>query len=77
MSNKSDFSKKIKQLEERIVRLEKASSKSSKPKKKRKPTAYNLFFKTEMPKVKKDFPGIEHSKAFKEVTRRWKIKQEK
>ena len=53
-------------LEARVERLEKG--KSSKPKKKRKPSAYNNFFKTEMPKVKKEFPDMEHSKAFKEVT---------
>ena len=75
MSDKNDFGKKIKQLEARITQLEKG--KDSKPKKKRKPSAYNLFFKTEMPKVKKDFPDMEHSKAFKEVSRRWKEKQEK
>ena len=46
MSDKSDFGKKIKQLEARISQLEKGSGKSSKPKKKRKPSAYNLFFKT-------------------------------
>ena len=77
MSDKSDFGKKIKQLEARISQLEKGSGKPSKPKKKRKPSAYNLFFKTEMPKVKKEFPDMEHSKAFKEVTKRWKAKQEK
>ena len=30
-----------------------------------------------MPKVKKEFPDMEHSKAFKEVTKRWKAKQAK
>ena len=50
MSDKSDFGKKIKQLEARIVQLEKSKGKPSKPKKKRKPSAYNLFFKTEMHK---------------------------
>lgn len=77
MSDKNDFGKKIKQLEARISQLEKGSSKSSKPKKKRKPSAYNIFFKTEMPKVKKEFPEMEHKKAFKEVSKRWKEKQAK
>lgn len=77
MSDKNDFGKKIKQLEARISQLEKGSSKSNKPKKKRKPSAYNLFFKSEMPKVKKEFPDMEHSKAFKEVSKRWKEKQAK
>ena len=77
MTDKNDFGKKIKQLEARISQLEKGSGKSSKPKKKRKPSAYNLFFKSEMPKVKKEFPDMEHSKAFKEVSKRWKEKQAK
>ena len=77
MSDKSDFCKKIILLEARFSQLDKGSGKSSKPKKKRKPSAYNLFFKTEMPKVKKEFPDMEHSKAFKEVTKRWKAKQAK
>tara|TARA_B100000941_G_scaffold290767_1_gene274571 strand:- start:2024 stop:2278 length:255 start_codon:yes stop_codon:yes gene_type:complete len=80
MSDKNDFGRKdllkrIKDLEARVERLEKG--KSSKPKKKRKPSAYNNFFKTEMPKVKKEFPDMEHSKAFKEVSKRWKEKQAK
>ena len=78
MSDKNDFGKKellkrLKDLEVRVERLEKG--KSSKSKKKRKPSAYNNFFKTEMPKVKKEFPDMEHSKAFKEVSKRWKEKQ--
>lgn len=78
MSDQNDFGKKellkrLKDLEERVERLEKG--KSSKSKKKRKPSAYNNFFKTEMPKVKKEFPDMEHSKAFKEVSKRWKEKQ--
>lgn len=78
MTDKNDFGKKellkrLKDLETKVEKLEKG--KSSKPKKKRKPSAYNMFFKTEMPKVKKEFPNMEHSKVFKEVTKRWKEKQ--
>ena len=78
MTDKNDFGKKIKRLKRLRNKVKKVREKENLVNlKKRKPSAYNMFFKTEMPKVKKEFPNMEHSKVFKEVTKRWKEKQAK
>jgi hypothetical protein len=41
-----------------------ALAKEKKEKKPRAPSAYNEFMKTELPKVKKEHPGLKHSEAF-------------
>ncbi|GBB95408.1 hypothetical protein RclHR1_02530003 [Rhizophagus clarus] len=39
---------------------------------KRAPTAYNVFMKTELPKVKAENPGMNHKEAFKLAAGNWK-----
>jgi hypothetical protein len=39
---------------------------------KRAPSAYNVFMKTELPKVKAENPGMAHKEAFKVAAGRWK-----
>ncbi|KAG9304256.1 hypothetical protein G9A89_019818 [Geosiphon pyriformis] len=38
----------------------------------RKPSSYNLFMKSELPKVKAENPNLDHKEAFKLVASRWK-----
>lgn len=58
-------------LEERIAKLEQPS----KPKVKRKPSAFNIFMQQTIPKVKKDHPDLTHSQAFSKATTLWKERQ--
>ena len=39
---------------------------------KRAPSAYNVFMKTEIAKVKKANPGFDHKEAFKAAAGNWK-----
>ncbi|CAG8446739.1 12787_t:CDS:2 [Funneliformis caledonium] len=39
---------------------------------KKAPTAYNIFMKTELPKVKAENPGMDHKEAFKLAASNWK-----
>lgn len=43
---------------------------------KRKASAWNEFFKTEMPKVKEDMPEASHSECVKEIGRRWRAQKQ-
>lgn len=52
--------------------MEGGKKKTTKPKTKRKPTAYNLHMKKEMARIKKENPGIDHTKAFKMAASTWK-----
>lgn len=49
-----------------------AKKKVKKAKTKRKPTAYNIFMKSEIKKVKKANPSISHIEAFKRAAGNWK-----
>jgi len=64
---------KIELLEERLKILEEKASfgKEKKPKKPRKPTAFNIFMKDAIAKVKKENPTITHNDAFKMATTMW------
>jgi len=39
---------------------------------KRAPSAYNLFMKSEISRVKKAFPSLDHPAAFKKAAGNWK-----
>ncbi|KAI8338060.1 hypothetical protein BC941DRAFT_424492 [Chlamydoabsidia padenii] len=41
------------------------------PKKTKKASAYNLYMKEELPKLKKENPGLNHKEAFKKVAESW------
>ncbi|KAJ3030224.1 UNVERIFIED_CONTAM: hypothetical protein HDU68_009748 [Siphonaria sp. JEL0065] len=58
------------------------TQKSAAPKKEkgekvpRAPSAYNLFMKTELPKVKAENPALTHKEAFKVAAGNWKDSDE-
>jgi hypothetical protein len=43
---------------------------------KKKPTAYNVFMKKAMDKVKKDYPDMDHKNVFKTAASQWKYSSE-
>eukprot|EP00602_Paraphysomonas_sp_CaronLab_P009653 CAMPEP_0185023104 /NCGR_PEP_ID=MMETSP1103-20130426/5795_1 /TAXON_ID=36769 /ORGANISM="Paraphysomonas bandaiensis, Strain Caron Lab Isolate" /LENGTH=69 /DNA_ID=CAMNT_0027555527 /DNA_START=73 /DNA_END=282 /DNA_ORIENTATION=+ len=49
---------------------------TSEPKSKRAPSAYNIFMKAEIAKVKKANPGFDHKEAFKAAAGHWKTAKE-
>ena len=51
-----------------------AGGKNRRKRGKRKPTAYNIFMKSEIKKVKKANPSISHIEAFKRAAGNWKSK---
>ncbi|CAG8543702.1 7216_t:CDS:2 [Ambispora gerdemannii] len=51
---------------------EKTTKISSKSGATRKPSPYNMYMKSELPKVKADNPGLDHKQAFKMAAARWK-----
>ncbi len=67
---------RIAQLEKRIKKLEETASFGSKKKSttKRKPSAYNLFVKDALSKIKKENPGIEHKDAWTMAAEMWREK---
>jgi hypothetical protein len=46
------------------------------PKAKRAPSAYNIFMKTEIAKVKSASPTLDHKDAFKTAAGNWKTSKE-
>jgi len=42
----------------------------------REPSAYNIFMKTEIAKVKKDKPNLDHKSAFAEAASHWKTSKD-
>jgi hypothetical protein len=50
----------------------KSPKKSGEKKEKRPPSAYNAFMKTELAKVKKEHPGLDHKAAFTKAAGNWK-----
>jgi len=55
---------------------EKDSDEEAEPKKKREPTAYNLFVKEQMSIVKEEFPDLNRQDLMKKVGELWKAKKE-
>ena len=51
--------------------------KSHKTKKSRKASPYNKFMKTEIPKVKKANPKMDHKTAFKQAAKNWSAQKKK
>ncbi|KAI3655170.1 hypothetical protein MP638_003353, partial [Amoeboaphelidium occidentale] len=52
-----------------MPKAEKKEKKEGGPK---KPSAYNLFMKDELARVKKDHPNLDHKEAFKKAAGNWK-----
>tara|TARA_B100001540_G_scaffold315818_1_gene344029 strand:+ start:718 stop:1023 length:306 start_codon:yes stop_codon:yes gene_type:complete len=46
------------------------------PKKKREPTAYNLFVKEKMPIIKEEFPDLSRQDLMRKVGEMWKAQKE-
>ena len=46
------------------------------PKKKREPTAYNLFVKEKMPIIKEEFPDLSRQDLMKKVGEMWKAQKD-
>ena len=46
------------------------------PKKKREPTAYNLFVKEKMPNIKEEFPDLSRQDLMRKVGEMWKAQKE-
>ena len=55
---------------------EKDSDEEAEPKKKREPTAYNLFVKEQMSIVKEEFPDLNRQDLMRKVGEMWKAKKE-
>ena len=55
---------------------EKDSDEEVEPKKKREPTAYNLFVKEQMSIVKEEFPDLNRQDLMRKVGEMWKAKKE-
>ena len=60
-----------KDLEKRISALEKQISKSSKPKEKRKPSAYNEFVKKYINKLRNGGDNRDHKELFADAAKEW------
>tara|TARA_B100001142_G_C13987172_1_gene521205 strand:+ start:22 stop:378 length:357 start_codon:yes stop_codon:yes gene_type:complete len=56
---------------------EKDSAEEAEPKKKREPTAYNLFVKQQMSIVKEEFPDLNRQDLMRKVGEMWKAQKEK
>lgn len=68
----------VKSLQKDNASLTKQLDKISKKKasrKKRKPSAYNLFVKAELARLKKSHPNVPHPQKFKMATDAWKRKK--
>lgn len=52
------------------------AAKAATPKTKRAPSAYNVFMKSEIAKVKKANPSLDHKEAFKSAAGNWKTSKE-
>ncbi|CAG8537013.1 16270_t:CDS:2, partial [Racocetra persica] len=39
-------------------------------------SAYNMFMRTELPKIKAEKPGLDHKEAFKLVAKAWALSAE-
>ena len=55
---------------------DKDSDEEAEPKKKREPTAYNLFVKEKMSIVKEEFPELNRQDLMKKVGEMWKAQKE-
>jgi hypothetical protein len=53
-----------------------AAAKAAAPKAKRAPSPYNIFMKSEIAKVKKANPSLDHKQAFKDAAGNWKTAKE-
>lgn len=61
----------LKELTKTVNEL-KMGSAPKKPKKERKPSAFNLFMKERIPLVKAENPELKHNDAFKIAAGQWK-----
>ena len=57
-------------------KAKKGSNEDAEPKKKREPTAYNLFVKEKMPIIKEEFPELSRQDLMKKVGELWKAQKE-
>ena len=71
-----DLQKKLSDMEKRLTQLESVVQKSSKPKVKREPSAYNKFMSSQSSVVKKEHPDWTQPQVMKEVARMWKEQKE-
>jgi hypothetical protein len=53
-----------------------AAKAATTPKAKKAPSAYNTFMKSEIAKVKKAQPSLDHKEAFKVAAANWKTSKE-
>eukprot|EP00401_Gymnodinium_catenatum_P049354 CAMPEP_0117462588 /NCGR_PEP_ID=MMETSP0784-20121206/3132_1 /TAXON_ID=39447 /ORGANISM="" /LENGTH=62 /DNA_ID=CAMNT_0005256359 /DNA_START=71 /DNA_END=259 /DNA_ORIENTATION=- len=51
--------------------MAKATKATKAPKEKRAPTPYNIFMKSELAKIKKTNPNMDHKEAFKVAAGNW------
>ncbi|KAI9006977.1 hypothetical protein DFJ74DRAFT_690112 [Hyaloraphidium curvatum] len=50
--------------------------KGGEDKERKPPTKYNEFMKTELPKVKKEHPELDHKQAFAQAAKNWGTSKE-
>lgn len=67
---KKEISDLKKEMNKKFQTLEKNNTKKSKIKK--APSPYNLFVKSELEKLKKQYPEMEHKNRFKMAVSEWK-----
>ena len=65
-----DLANEVKKLQERVLELEKCGT-VKKEKKPRKPTAFQLYMKDNISKVKTENPAMTHKEAFSEAAKRY------
>ena len=53
----------------------KNSDEDEEPKKKREPTAYNIYVKEQMPLIKEEFPDLSRQDLMRKVGETWKVKK--
>ncbi|CAG8788169.1 3152_t:CDS:2, partial [Dentiscutata erythropus] len=53
------------------AKTETKSKPKAEAKEKKPPTVYNLFMRSQLPKIKAENPGLEHKAAFKLVAEAW------
>ena len=59
-----------------VKKAKKEKNEDGEEKKKREPTAYNLFVKEKMPTLKEEFPNFSRQDLMRKVVEIWKAKKE-
>ena len=75
MATLESLQKEIEEMKKDLLTLKKSDG-PKKPKQKRKPSAYNLYMKEALPRVKAENPTLTHNEAFKLAAGQFKTHKE-